>query len=167
MIHQEIYIPSLDHHLLSPMQCCMADVEINDCPKFLIVNPTEDSHCITAKDGYGSRVVLPLVLQGVVSALNVYQISEAEWTWEAALRITLTNQDLHWDPNSSTYEEQEHSCSGIFGGLLARFVSAGKQTLIINQFTATTTVDAAGLYSDDNFGSVLDIHAHITVAELS
>ena len=53
---------------------------------------------------YGARVVLPLVLQGVTSSLNVHHVSEAEWTQEAAPRITLTKLDLHWDPNSSIYE---------------------------------------------------------------
>ena len=106
VIHQSIYIPGLDHHLLSPMQCRVADVEIDDFPIFLIANPIEDSHCIIAHDEYGARVVLPLLLQGVTSALNVHHISEAEWTWENAPRITLTNQYLHWDPNSSIYEEQ-------------------------------------------------------------
>ena len=32
VIHQAIYIPGLDHHLLSPMQCLVADLEINYCP---------------------------------------------------------------------------------------------------------------------------------------
>ena len=77
MIHYTIYIPGLDHHFLSPMQFCVADVEINDSPKFLIANPTEDSHCIIAHDEYGARVVLPLVFQGVTYALNVHRISEA------------------------------------------------------------------------------------------
>ena len=74
---------------------------------------------------------------------------------------------MHWDPNSSIYEEQEHACSDIFGGLLTRFASAEKQTLIINQVTPTTTVDAADLYSDEKFGAVLESHVHITVAQLS
>ena len=74
---------------------------------------------------------------------------------------------MHWDPNSSIYEEQEHACYDLFGGLITRFASAGKQTLIINQVTASTTVDASDLYSDDNFGAVLESHAHITVAQLS
>ena len=91
----------------------------------------------------------------MTSALNFHRIYEAEWTQEAAPRITLTNRDLYWDPNSSIYEEQEHACSDLFGGLLTRFSGAGKQTIIINQVTATTTVDAADLYSDDNFGAVL------------
>ena len=48
-----------------------------------------------------------------------------------------------------------------------RFASAGKQTLIINQVTASTTVDAADLYYDDNFGAVMESHAQITVAQIS
>ena len=43
----------------------------------------------------------------------------------------------------------------------------GKHTLIINQVTASTTIVAADLYSDDNFSAVLESHAHITVAKLS
>ena len=135
VIHQEIYIPGLDHHLLSPMQCRVADAEINDFPRFLIANHTEESHCIIEHDEYGPEVVLPLVLQGIKSALNVHQISEAEWTREDTPRINLTNRDLHWDTNSSIYEKQEHACSDLFGGLLTRFASAGKQTLNINQVT--------------------------------
>ena len=50
VIHQAIYIPGLDHHLLSPMQCRVADVEINYCTRVPIANPTEDSHCIIAHD---------------------------------------------------------------------------------------------------------------------
>ena len=149
------------------MQCRVADVEINDCPRFLIDNTNEDSHCIIAHDEYWARVVLPLVLQDVTSALNVHQISEADWKWEAASRITLTNRDFHWDPKSYIYEEQDHACSDLLGGLLTHFARSGKQTLIINQVTATTAVNTADLYSDDNFGAVLKSHSLITVAQVS
>ena len=46
VIHQAINIPTLDHHMLYPMQCCVVVVTINDCPKFLIPLPQVDSHCI-------------------------------------------------------------------------------------------------------------------------
>ena len=167
VIHQAISIPDLDHHLLSPMQCRVADVEVNDCPKFLTNNPTEDSHCIIAHDEHGARVVLPLILRGVTSALNVHNITEQDWIREAALCITLTDKDLHWNPNSSIFEEQESAISDSFTGLLTRFANGRKQTLIVNQVTASTTVDSINIYSDDNFGAVLESHAHITVAQLS
>ena len=77
VIHQAIYIPNLDHHLLCPMQCSVAGVDINGCPNFLTNFPQENSHCIITKDEYGSRTVLPLALQGVTSVLNVLKITEA------------------------------------------------------------------------------------------
>ena len=77
VIHQAIYIPNLDHPLLCPMQCRVAGVDINGFPKFLTTLPQENSHCIIAKDEYGSRTVLPLALQGVTSVLNIFKITEA------------------------------------------------------------------------------------------
>ena len=58
------------------MQCRMAGVTINDCPKFLTPLPQEDSHCIIAADEFKLRTVLPLDIQGVTSILNVFKITE-------------------------------------------------------------------------------------------
>ena len=77
VIHQAIYILTLDHHLLCPMQCCVAGVDINECPKFLTTFPQENSHCIIEKYEYGARTLLRLALQGVTSVLNVFKIAEA------------------------------------------------------------------------------------------
>ena len=168
VIHQAIYIPDLDHHLLSPMQCCVADVIVNDCPKFLTANPTEETHCLIARDEGGTRVTLPLGLQGVTSVLNVHSISEAEWIREAAPRITLTNRDLHWNPNSLIYEEQESACSERISGPLTSFASnRTRPNPLINQVTAFTAVDASDFTSDDNLGDVLERNAHVTIAQLS
>ena len=37
-----------------------------------------------------------------------------------SLRILMTNKDLHWEPNSSIFEEQEHACTDVIGELLPR-----------------------------------------------
>ena len=39
--------------------------------------------------------------------------------------------------------------------------------MIINQFTLSTTVDAADLTADDNFTSVFQANEHVTVSQLS
>ena len=62
------------------MQFRVACVDINDFPKFFTTLPKENSHCTIAKYEYGARTVLPLALQGVTSVLNVFKITEAEWT---------------------------------------------------------------------------------------
>ena len=75
VIHRDIYIPTLDHHLLCPMKFRVAGVAINNSPKFLTPLPQEDSHCIIATDEFKSSTVLPLALQGATSILNVFKIT--------------------------------------------------------------------------------------------
>ena len=50
IINQAIYIPHLDHHLLCPMQCRVNDVTVNDLPKFLASDPTDQMHALTLTD---------------------------------------------------------------------------------------------------------------------
>ena len=74
VIHQAIYIPDLDHHLLSPMQCCVSDVVINDCPRFLTAKLSEETHCIIAHDDYGARMVFPLGLPRQIGFRRVHHV---------------------------------------------------------------------------------------------
>ena len=71
IIHQAIHIPHLDHHLLCPMQCRVNDVIVNDLPKFLASDPTDQTHALTIKDPDNplQPVILPLNLRGVTVAL--------------------------------------------------------------------------------------------------
>ena len=48
--HQSISIPQLEHHLLSPIQARVNDVTINEIPKFLASNLTNDTHSIIVTD---------------------------------------------------------------------------------------------------------------------
>ena len=59
VIHQAIYTPGPDHHLLSPMQCRVADVEINDCTRFLIANTTEESKLLNLMSQSTSKDMTP------------------------------------------------------------------------------------------------------------
>ena len=149
------------------MQCCMAGLDINYFSKFLTTLPQENSNCIIAKYKHVARNVLPLSLQGATSVLNVLKITESEWTPGESSRIFLTDKNLHWEPNSSIFEDQEHACTDVIGDLLPRPNSPGGQPLIINQVTLSTTVDAADLTANDNFASFLKANEHVTVSQLS
>ena len=62
VFHQAIHIPHLLHHLLCPMQCRMNEVTVNDVPKFVTVDPTENTHAkiVQSDDAYDSaQTVLP------------------------------------------------------------------------------------------------------------
>ncbi len=50
IINQAKHTPHLDHHLSCPMQCSLNDVTVNDLPKFLAADPTDQTHALTLTD---------------------------------------------------------------------------------------------------------------------
>jgi hypothetical protein len=81
IINQAIHIPHLDHHLLCPMQCRVNDVTVNNLPKFLAANPTDQMHALTMTDPNNplQPIILPLTLRGVTSLLNVRTVTINEF----------------------------------------------------------------------------------------
>ena len=81
IINQAIHIPHLDHHLLCPMQCCVNDVTVNNLPKFLAANPTDQTHALTINDPNNllQLVILPLTLRGLTMLLNVRTVTINEF----------------------------------------------------------------------------------------
>ncbi len=82
IINQAIHIPHLDHHLLCPMQCRVNDMTINNLPKFLEADPTDQTHALTLTNPNNplQPVILPLILRGVTSLLNVRSMTIDELT---------------------------------------------------------------------------------------
>jgi hypothetical protein len=80
-INQAIHIPHLDHHLLFPMQCRVNDVTVNDLPKFMAANPTDQMHALTITDPNNplQPVILLLTLMGVTPLLNVRTVTINEF----------------------------------------------------------------------------------------
>ncbi len=81
IINQAIHIPHLDHHLLCPIQCCVNDVTVNNLPKFLAANPTDQTHALTLTDPDNplQPVILPLTLRGLTPLLNVRSVTIDEF----------------------------------------------------------------------------------------
>ena len=44
--HQAVFFQELEHNLINPNQCCLNDVVIDECPKFLSVHATDETHSI-------------------------------------------------------------------------------------------------------------------------
>jgi hypothetical protein len=100
IINQTIHIPHLDHHLLCPMQCCVNDVTVNNQPKFLAADPTDQTHALTLTNPNNplQPVILPLTLRGVTSLLNVRSVTINEFNSHDYLRLHLTSETLTWIP---------------------------------------------------------------------
>ncbi len=91
IINQAIHIPHLDHHLLCPMQCRVNDVIVNNLPKFLATDPTDQMHALTLTDPDDplQPVILLLTLRGVTLALNVRSTTIDEFNSHDHLRLNL------------------------------------------------------------------------------
>jgi hypothetical protein len=120
IINQAIHIPHLDHHLLCPMQCRVNDVIVDDLPKFLATDPTDQTHALTLTDPDNplQPVILPLTLRGVTPVINVRSTTINEFNSHDHLRLHLTSETLTWDPTTDLYEQQEHAMMDYSGNII-------------------------------------------------
>ncbi len=153
IINQAIHIPHLDHHLLCPMQCPVNDVIINNLPKFLAADPTDQTHALTLTnpDNPLQPVILPLTLRGVTLVLNVRSTTIDEFNSHDRLRLHLTSETLTWDPTTNLYEKQENTMMDYSGNIVR------DAELILYELQSLTT-DSDDLMHDCNFHQVLTAH---------
>ncbi len=164
IINQAIHIPHLDHHLLCPMQCRVNDVIINNLPKFLAADPTDQTHALTLTNPNNplQLVILPLILKGVTLVLNVRSKTINEFNSHDHMRLHLTSETLTWDPMTDLYEKQENAMMDYSGNIL-RDAAVRGPNLILNELHSPTT-DLADLAHDCNFQQVLT--AHVVVSSI-
>lgn len=150
------------------MQCRVNDVTVDDLPKFLAADPTDETHALTIPDPYDpmQTVTLPLGLNGVFSSLNVRNLSADDYDSGNFTRLHLTSDTLTWDPTTTIYEEQENAMMDYTGRVVSRNDSAarGQNTMVINELNSLAN-DAADITDSDNFHKVLQAHAHVASFE--
>ncbi len=157
IINQAIYIPHLDHDLLCPMQCHVNDVTVNNLPKFLAANPTDQMHALTINDPNNPLppVILLLILRGLTLLLNVRTVTIDESNSQDYPRLHLTSETLTWDPMTNLYEQQENAMMDYSGNIFCDAAVRGKvPTLIVNEHQLLTT-DIADMMHNCNFHQVL------------
>jgi len=112
VIHQAILVPKMTANLLGLMQVRDNGVQVNDEPKSMVLNPTEDHHCILipASGGRG-QLRIPLMIKGVISYFSGWKPTPEEYERTPSDRIIeLTSENVDWDPHQETrFEEQEEA----------------------------------------------------------
>ncbi len=169
IINQAIHIPHLDHHLLCPMQCRVNDVTINDLPKFLAANPTDQTHALTINDPNNplQPVILPLTLRGVTLLLNVRTVTIDEFNSHDYPRLHLTSETLTWDPTTNLYEQQENAMMDYSGNIVCDAAVRGQvPTLIVNELQLLTA-DLTDMTHDCNLHQVLTSHIIVSSVDAS
>ncbi len=123
-INQAFHIPHFHHNLLSPMKCAVNDMIVNKMTKFLVPDPTDQTHASTISDldNPWQPVILPSVLRGVTLLLYVRPVTidelnseEFPWLW---LWLHLTSETLTWDPSTNLFEDQEKAMTGNSGSIV-------------------------------------------------
>ncbi len=157
LIHQAIHIPHLDHHLLCPMQCRVNDVTVNETPKFMVNDPTDQTHALTLPDivHLSQTITLPLELQGVISLLNVRTVTADQFhDLETYPHVSLTSDALTWDPTMTLYHDQELAKTNLQGKVCTYAVRGPRTSIVINSISLTYT-DLIDITHDDNFYQTL------------
>jgi hypothetical protein len=147
------------------MQCRVNDVIVNDVPKFLTLNPTDNTHAIVVQDpdDLDQHICFPLDLQGVTSYLTVRKPTLIEWESGDILHIDMTAEHLDWDPNNPTYSQQEAAMTDFRGKTISR--PDRGQTFVINSLSSMTS-SAIDVTDNENFGLALDLQVTISIAAL-
>jgi hypothetical protein len=108
IVHQAIYIPTMDQNLLCPMQMRLNDVKVSAVPKFLTTRPSDQTHALTFNEmDTQEPYTIPLSLQGVTSYFPTRKPSAAEYESESNMKFELTFETPEWDPHSTHFAEQE------------------------------------------------------------
>ena len=113
VVHQAIYIDTMDHSLLCPMQMQENDVVLDECPKSMTDNPTALNHSMLVHTDTNKTIRIPFRLHGVTS--TVYVGTPTLLEYETLPRVSLTSSDLEWDPQNPDFARQEDMHLDHFG----------------------------------------------------
>ena len=121
VVHQAILVPHMTANLLGLMQLRDNGILVNDEPKHMALNPTDDHHCIIIPGSQDrDQLRIPLWIKEVTSYFPTWKPTMEEFEGTPLDRIIeLTNETVDWDPQQETrFEEQEEAMVGPEGLLL-------------------------------------------------
>jgi hypothetical protein len=118
LVHQAIYNPNVQYNLLCPLQLRTNDVTVNERPKFLTVNPTDEDHSIIVRSPGEDEFRIPLAIRGTTSSFPTRKPTAEEYS--ECRHIELTYDDPTWDPSTKSYAEQEEAMVDNAGRLLEK-----------------------------------------------
>ena len=124
----------------------MNDVTINNLPKFLAVDPTDQTRALTIRDqdDLTQTYTLRLALRGVILLLYVRKPSHDKWNRGEFRCLALTLE-------TPSYEEQENAMVDHAGQVVDRTVLRGRNTTLVINALASSVETAADVTVDDNF----------------
>ena len=126
-IHQAIQIPNLQTNLLGVMQLRDHGVLVNDEPKHLALNPTNEHHSVRIPTQLDDQkyLTIPLMFKGVTHTFHCRIPTREEYeSIDPAYHLTLTAETPEWDPTSDRFQQQEEAMLDSRGQLKELAVSS-------------------------------------------
>mmetsp|Transcript_1137 Transcript_1137/g.1620 ORF Transcript_1137/g.1620 Transcript_1137/m.1620 type:complete len:182 (+) Transcript_1137:426-971(+) len=113
ILQNALHVPEMSACLVHPIMMRLAGLIVNECPKFLSRNRTEDDHLIYFPD---MELRIPLQLSGIISHLPCRSPYDKDLiSNDGTLELT-PNMD-NWDPHDSCYQEQEDVMMDFSGNI--------------------------------------------------
>ena len=113
VIRNALYVKEMNVSLIPPFVMRLADIIIDECPKFLSKSPTIENHSVYFPE-HGLR--LPLQIYGIISYLPARTPTDEELD-NPEMQLELTPDVPDWDPHSDTYQQQEEAMINFRGEL--------------------------------------------------
>jgi hypothetical protein len=156
--------PTMEHNLLNPNQLRLNNVQVYDCPRFLLENPTDLSHSIYFPN---ENLKLHLQLDGVISYLPVRKPSPEEF--QNFHKLTLTYDNPIWDPYSTDFTRQEEKYTDSKGILVTRQSGhANIQMISSHESTVSVVLSSISVSLDEqHFVEALEKTCLVSVAQSS
>jgi hypothetical protein len=144
------------------MQCRVNDVIIDKTPFFLALQPTIQTHALTLTypDNPLQPVILPLDVKGVsllpyVRNVTVDKYNSGQYPW-----LHLTSETLTWDPQTTSFEEEEHAMIN-YSGNIVRDDAVRRPNFVISKLNSMT-IDPYDFTHDCNFHQMLESHGIVS-----
>jgi hypothetical protein len=116
ILYQAIYLPTLQHNLLCPMQMRLHGVVVNETPRFQCEIIIESSHSVVVQGVSGDETItIPLFLKGVTSCMTTRKPTKFEF--ENCDHFELTAESPAYDPHCESYASKEDNMTEANGRL--------------------------------------------------
>jgi hypothetical protein len=77
-VHQGLKVPTMDYSLIPLFFMWVNNIKVNECPKSLMLDPTDEDHAVIIRHGDDDTTIIPLLLRGTMSFTPVWHPTEQE-----------------------------------------------------------------------------------------
>ena len=114
VICNALYFQNMEENLIPPFMMRLAGIEVDECPKFLAKNPSENNHSMFFPD---SSTRIPFLLEGIISYVPTRLPTQKELKDEEGNYLLLTPNMPTWNPHTSIYRDQEFEMTDYNGNV--------------------------------------------------